>query len=52
MPRRPSLAFVIRFLSIRISTVDRLTFLMGYYEYIYLNHFGPDGPMISMIYDE
>jgi len=25
---------------------------MGYYEYIYLNHFGPDGPMISMIYDE
>jgi hypothetical protein len=41
MPRRPSLAFVIRFLSIRISTADRLTVSNGLLEvHIYLSHFG------------
>jgi len=51
MPRRPSLAvvkkmgyygpYVIRFLSIRISTVDRLTVSNRLLEVdIYLNHFG------------
>jgi len=55
MPRRPSLAVVkkmgysgahvIRFLSIRISTVDRLTVSNGLLEVdIYLNHFGTNVP--------
>jgi hypothetical protein len=55
MPRRPSLAFVIRFLRIRISPVDQLIASNALLElHIYLNRFGIDVPscnhMFSIFY--